>query len=116
MKCGQAIFVKDLWGSFVLRFIAQCEGRFILISNNLEPRNGYLLNDWRGVLRELVAVTVPAALVEKTRTAESAWSGLYVNFPLTYPLSVGSLASLLDAPADEVRAQLADLAVETDTP
>lgn len=87
----------------------------MLISNSLEPRNGYLLNDWHGVLRELVALTVPAALIEKTRTAESTATGLYVNFPLTYPLSVGSLASLLDAPTDEVRAQLADLAVEADT-
>ena len=114
MKCGEAVFVKDIWGNATLRFIAQCEGRFMQISHSLDQPNGIILADWHGVLRELVAVTVPAKLIEKTRNAESTATGLYVNIPLTYPLSVNGLADLLGVPADEVREQLADLAVDVD--
>ena len=113
MKCGQGIYVKDFYGTFVLRFIAQCEGRFLMITSGLESRNGYLLADWRGVLRELVATTVPAKLIEKTRSVEAVGgTGLYVGFGLTYPLPVAELARLLDVPADDVRAELADMAVQ----
>lgn len=111
MNCGEEIRVKDFWGSYAIRFIAQCEGRFLLISNSLEPRNGYMLSDWRFALRELVALTVPAKLLEKTYHAESTASGLYHNLPLTYPLSVKGLAALFAVPADLVREQLADLSV-----
>lgn len=114
MECGEAIHVKDWFGTYAVRFIAQCHGRFMLISNSADPRNGYLLSDWHGVLRELVGMTVPAALTEKTHHAESTGRGLYVNFPLTYPLSAKSLADLLGADIDEVREQLADLAVQVD--
>lgn len=113
MKCGQGIIVKDFWGSHAHRFIAQCEGRYLLISSPMDGRNGYLLNDWRAVLRELVALTVPRPLLEKTQTVEAAApdDGLYLNFPLTYPLSVSSLARLFGVPPSEVAAELADLAV-----
>ena len=115
MKCGEAIYVKDINGSFVLRFIAQCEGRFLLISNSFtDYRNGYLLSDWHGVLREMVAQTMPAKLIEKVMTAESTATGLYASIPLTYPLSAQGLANVLGVPVDEVRAQLADLAVDVD--
>lgn len=113
MKCGQGVMVKDFWGAYAYRFIAQCEGRFLLISNTPEPRNGFLLADWRGLLRELVALTVPARMTEKVRTVEATGaSGLYVGFALTYPLSVSDFVNLLGVPADEVRAELADLAVQ----
>lgn len=113
MNCGQAIMIKDFWGGYRMRFIAQCEGRYLLISNNLtEYRNGYLLADWRGVLREMIALTVPAKMLEKTCTVEATGrDGLYLAFGLTYPLSVASLAGLFGQPADDVRAELADLAV-----
>ena len=115
MKCGEAVFVKNVYGANVLRCIAQCEGRFMLISHTWDQRNGYLLSDWRGVLRELVALAVPAKLIEKTKRAEGTTaSNSYVGFPLSYPLSVKSLADLLGVTADEIRAQLADLAVEVD--
>ena len=117
MKCGEVIYVKDPWGTFALRFIAQCGGRFMVISNSVtDYRNGYLLSDWHGVLREMVAQAMPAKLIEKAHTAESTATGLYANVPLTYPLSIPGLASVLGVPADEVRAQLADLAVQTDPP
>jgi len=112
VKCGEAVFVKDFYGAIVLRCIAQCEGRFMLVSHTFDQRNGYLLSGWRGVLRELVALTVPAKLIEKTFTVESTATGLYVNIPLTYPLSVKGLAGLFGVPADEVWSELADLAVE----
>lgn len=112
MNCGEAIFVKDFYGSIALRCIAQCHGRFMLISHTWDSRNGYLLPDWHGVLRELVALAVPAKLTEKIMNAESTATGLYVNIPLTYPLPVKGLADLLGVPVDDVRAQLADLAVE----
>lgn len=115
MNCGEEIRVLDIYNATAFRFIAQCHDRFILISHTLDQRNGYLLADWRGVLRELVAVAVPAKLIEKTKRVEGSHSGVYVGFPLTYPLSVRSLADLLGVDADEVRAQLADLAVEVDT-
>ena len=115
MNCGQEIRVQDTYGATAMRFIAQCEGRFMLISHTFDHLNGYMLADWRGVLRELVAAAVPAKLIEKTKRVEGiAVNGLYIGFPLTYPLSVKSLADLLGVPADEVRAQLADLAVEVD--
>lgn len=115
MKCGEAIYVKDINGTFIVRFIAQCEGRFLLISNNIvDYRNGYMLSDWHGVLREMVAEAVPAKLIEKTRTAESTATGFYANIPLTYPLSAAGLAKVLGVDIDEVRAQLADLAVAVD--
>ena len=114
MRCGEAVFVRDINGSNVMRFIAQCEGRFMLITHSLDYRNGYLLSDWKGVLRELVAAAVPAKLIEKTMTTESTATKLYVAFPLTYPLSVRGVADLFGVDASEVRDQLADLAVQVD--
>lgn len=114
MKCGQVIYVKDFYGTFVVRFIAQCEGRFLMITNGLDGRNGYMLPDWHGVLRELIALAVPAKMIEKTRSVEAAALGPYVSFPLTYPLSVSNFVNVLGVPAVEVRAELADLAVMTD--
>lgn len=109
-ECGTAIYVKDLNSAYDCRFIAQCGGRFLLISRSGDYRNGYLLHDWRAVLRELAALTVPAKLVEKVKTAESG-AGQYVNVPLTWPLSAASLAALLGADEGEVRAELDDLAM-----
>lgn len=114
MNCGEEIRVKDHWGSVRFRFIAQCENRFMVISNSLDHLNGYMLPDWHQVLRELVAVTAPGKLIDKVHVAESSPAGRYVNIPLTYPLSAKGLADLLGVPADEVREQLADLAVEVD--
>jgi hypothetical protein len=111
MQCGQAIFVKDRDGAWDCRFIAQCGGRFLLLSRVGDHRNGWVMADWRMVLRELIALAVPARLTEKVVVAESTATGLYVNMPLTYPLSVTSLAGLLAVPVDNVRFLLADLAV-----
>lgn len=112
MNCGEEIRVQDINGANVARFIAQCHGRFIVISYQ-SYMNGYVLGDWQAVLRELVALAVPAKLTEKTLRAESAANGTYSNIPLTYPLSVSGLADLLGVSRDDVRGQLADLAVET---
>jgi hypothetical protein len=115
VKCGQEIHVQDMYRATSVQFVAQCEGIFIIIAHHpASYLNGYRVVGWHAVLRELVALAVPAKLVDRTFTAESTASGQYVNVPLTYPLSVDGLARLLDAPADEVRAQLADLAVSTD--
>jgi hypothetical protein len=109
MNCGETIFVRDINGSDVMRFVAQCHDRFMLISHGLEPMNGYILPDWQGVLYELVARTVPAKMIGKQLTAESRREGTYNNVKLAYPLSAGAMAALLGAPVDEVRAQLDDL-------
>jgi len=111
MNCGAEILVRDVFGSNEMRFIAQCHGRYLLISNGLDFRNGYYLQDWRYVLRELVSLTVPEKLTDRHRDVQSAGSGTYTAFPLTYPLPVRELAALLGADADEVRAELSDLAV-----
>lgn len=115
MNCGAEILVRDINGSNEVRFIAQCEGRYLLISYGLDWRNGYLLTDWRGVLRELVALTVPAKLIERARDVQSAGSGKYSSFRLNYPLSVKAVADLFGVDADEVRAELTDLAVNVST-
>jgi hypothetical protein len=115
MNCGEEIRVKDFSGSYAVRFVAQCGGRFMVVS---QPRhdhlNGYLLTDWKAVLRELIALAVPRKLVERTLTAESTADGKYHNIPLTYPLSTTGLSDLLSAPIGQVRQQLADLLVEAD--
>lgn len=112
MKCGEAIMVKDMYGAIPLRFIAQCDGRFMQISSRIDIPNGYLYPDWHGVVRLLVGLAVPARLVERVMSAESTATGRYVHIPLTYPLLVQGLADLVGAPVDEVRVQLADLLVE----
>lgn len=114
MNCGEEIQVKNIWGSVTLRFIAQCGGRFMQISDRGDIPNGYLLPDWHGALRQLVALTVPEKLTEKMMSAASTATGRYAHIPLTYPLSVKGLADVLGAPADEIRAQLEDLAVQVD--
>ena len=115
MKCGDTIFVRDLNGSNARRFIAQCGGRFMLISHIAgDYRNGFILSGWPGVLRELIVQTVPASLAERAFTIESTANGKYVNFPLTYPLSIMSLAEALGIEAADVRTMLKDLAVSAD--
>jgi hypothetical protein len=111
VNCGQAIHVRDAYGAYVVRFIAQCEDRWLLISRGFEPRNGYVLSSWRYVLRELIAMAVPAKLTEHVKSAESTGTQVFINVPLTYPLSAQSFADLLDVPVDEVRAVLEDAAV-----
>jgi hypothetical protein len=114
MHCGETIFVKDLYGTPARRYIAQCGDRFMVISHTADALNGQLLPDWKAVLRDLVAQAVPAKLTEKARIAETAGTGHYTGFPLTYPLSAAGLADLLGVLPGEVREQLADLAVSTD--
>ena len=114
MDCGQEIRIVDVFRNTTVRFIAMCHGRFMIIAHTPAHLNGYLLPDWHAVLRELVVLAVPAKLIDRTMTAEAAPGGQYVSFPLTYPLSIKSLADLLNAPPDEVGAQLADWAVEVD--
>lgn len=104
--------MKDWSGTYVARVIAQCHERFLLISHLGDHRNGYMLANWQAVLRELVALAVPAKLLERTVSAESTATGLYHHIPLTYPLSAQGLADILGVDADEVREQLADLAVQ----
>lgn len=111
MKCGEAVIVKDFWGAYRLRCIAMCEGRFMLISNQTDMLNGYLLAGWQAAMRELVALTVPAKLLEKTCHAESTTGGQYQHVPLTYPLSAKGLAGLFGVPDAEVAALLEDWAV-----
>lgn len=114
MECGQQVEALDTFGAIRMRFIYMCGGRFMVISNGLDWRNGYLLADWRGVLRELVTFTVPARMTDRLYTARSAHSGPYVAFPLSYPLSAANFAALLGVPVDKVRAELIDLAVQLD--
>ena len=114
MKCGQEIHVKDFYGANAVRFRAQCDGLWLVIAYNPSHLNGFVMPDWRAVLRELVALAVPAKLTERTMRASAIGTGTYVDVPLSYPLSISGLARLLDAPADEVGAQLADLAVSVD--
>ena len=117
MKCGQEIRVKDPFGTIVLQFIAQCDNMFIIIARPaVSYLNGYRVFGWQALVRELIALVVPAKLTEKRHDAESTASGQYVHVPLTYPLSVDGLAKLFDAPPDEMRIQLADLAVQMDPP
>ena len=115
MNCGEEIRILDPFGSREVRFIGQCHDRFMVIAHQGHGRlNGYLLDDWKAVLRELVALAVPARLTEKIMTAESTSGGKYARIPLTYPLSTSGLADLLGVPADDVREQLGDLLVEAD--
>jgi hypothetical protein len=98
-----------------MRFIAQCEGRFMLISYAVgDYRNGMLLQDWRPVLRELVGLSVPSGLTEMMHAVQSAASGLYVSFPLSFPLPVAELGHLLGVTPASVRAALEDMAVRYD--
>jgi len=115
MACGETIFVKDFYGAIAARLVANCHGQFMLISHGLDHLNGYLLPDWKAALRELVSRAVPAKLLEKTMQVEGTRAGSYVSWPLTYPLSVSGLAQLFGVEADEVRAQLEDLAVQGDS-
>jgi hypothetical protein len=113
--CGQEILVRDVFGQNAVRFIGQCGGRFMTISNIREPRNGYLLSDWRGVVRELVAMTVPASLrPDKGLDAMSHADGKYHHLPLSYPLSISGLAGLLGEDPVDVAALLKDLAVQAE--
>jgi hypothetical protein len=115
VKCGEEIRVKDLNGSYVIRYIAQCYGRFLTIASGISGRNGWMVADWHAVLRDLVAETVPRTLIERISTVESTADGTYNCVPLSYPLSVSGLAGVLGVPADEVRAQLDDLVVLVDS-
>lgn len=113
MKCGEEIQVRDLSGSNVMRFIAQCHDRYLLImSSPLDYRNGYMLHGWAPVLRELIAVAVPDKMTERIMMVQSAPSGLYAAVPLTYPLSVRGLASVFGVDPDSVRAELENFAVK----
>jgi len=112
MNCGEEIRVKDAYGAHAVRFIAQCHGRFLVISF-LERMNGYFLPNWEAVLRELVALTVPERMPEKILRAESGAAGRYNDIPLSYPLSIAGLAGVLGVTDDEIRTELADLAVQT---
>lgn len=117
MKCGESVNVKRYDGAFAVRFVAQCNGRYLVINNawSLSPRNGNLLSDWRGVVRELVALTVPRPLeYDKGLTAESAAGGLYHDLRLTYPLPVSGLAELLGVDLESMRELLSDLAVQAE--
>lgn len=111
IECGAEIRVQDIYNATAIRFVGQCGGRYIVIAHGSDYRNGYLLSGWRGVLRELITLTVPAKMIDKTMRAEASPEGRYVSLPLTYPLSVKALADLLAAELAEVRAELADLAV-----
>jgi hypothetical protein len=110
VNCGDTIYVRDLWGSNERRFIAQCHGRFLVIAPT-DHTNGFMLQDWRAVARELVALAVPVALTEKTRTVECHTDGGYVSAQLTYPLSMRLIADLVGAPLEQVSELLADLIV-----
>lgn len=117
MKCGHSVNIKRFDGAFAVRFIAQCGGRYLVINNawSLSPRNGHLLSDWRGVVRELVALTVPRPLeYDKGMTAESEADGMYHDLKLTYPLSAKGMAELLGEDAEQVRELLSDLAVQAE--
>ena len=107
--CGQSIDLKDPYGSRSLRFIMQCHGQWLVINHMWGglPHNGYLLHDWRAVLRELVAKTVPAKLAnERGLIAEGLAGGTYESILLGWPLSAAS------EDADAVRHELEDLAVQ----
>jgi hypothetical protein len=112
MNCGAEILVRDIYGANAYRFIAQCHDRYLLISHVGDWRNGYMLPNWQAVLRELVAMAVPGKITERVMDVQSAGSGTYHMFRLAYPLSAKAFADLLGVDADEVRAELADLAVE----
>jgi hypothetical protein len=109
MKCGEEIQVKDIRGSYSIRFIAQCNGRYMVIAHpQYSYMNGYLLMDWKAVLRELIAVTVPAKLSDKMMAVESSAGNMYHCIPLTYPLSIRGLAEVLGEDIEQVKAQVAD--------
>jgi hypothetical protein len=112
MKCGEEIRIADMLGSVNTRFIAQCNGWFLVVDNKQNSYiNGYRLPNWQSVMREMVAMTVPVALVEKTMYVESSTKGMYNRLPLSYPLSVKGLADILDVPGEEVSAELTDILV-----
>ena len=116
MECGQAVDLKDIYGQRPIRFVAQCGGRWLMISHSLtNPRNGYMFSDWRGVVRELVAMAVPRSLeTERGYRAESLAGGLFHDIPLSYPLSVQGIAGVVGEDIEAVRELLADLAVQAD--
>jgi hypothetical protein len=110
MKCGDDIRVKDLNQSHVVRFIAQCNGRYLVIANpTVNYMNGYLLMDWKQVLRQIIGLTVPEKLIEKRLSIESNTLGEYHCLPLTYPLSANGLAAILGVSGMEVRVELSDI-------
>jgi hypothetical protein len=112
MNCGETVFIKDIFGSYAKRIVAQCGGRFMLITHGLDPYNGNILMDWRQALDHLIMVTVPSKLLDKQMTAESHIGGSYIMMPLTYPLPITAMAELFGLEPVQVRAYLDDLAVQ----
>jgi hypothetical protein len=112
MRCGETVFVKDIFGSYAKRIVAQCDGRFMLITHGLDPYNGNILHDWRQALDHLIIVAVPAKMIDKQYAAESHVNGSYINVALAYPLPITPLAELFGLDPADVRAHLDDLAVQ----
>lgn len=116
MKCGETIFVRDIDGSYRVRFIAQCGGRFLAVTHcgtvTGTCLNGMILIDWKAVLRELVALAVPNSMIDKLQHVHTTAGGGYVDLALGYPLQASQLAQVLGgADVDEVLDMLHDLAV-----
>lgn len=114
LGCGEAVEVRNAWNTTTVRFVAQCGGRFLVISNNAQPVNGLMLHDWRAVVRQLVALAVPHSLQHMGQQARSLAGGLYHDLMLTYPLSAAGLAALIGEDDGSVRDLLADLAVQAE--
>ena len=103
--------MRDYFGANTVRFVAQHDGRYLSISHVSDYLNGHTHASWRSVLRELVSIAVPAKLTEKASICEGSPGGVYYSFPLTYPLSVRSMAAIMSQPVEQVRAELDDMAV-----
>jgi hypothetical protein len=121
VKCGQAIEVIDFYGAPSITFHYVCQGapggdgHWLIVNRAMTwPPSGSLLQA-DAILRELVALAVPRKLTEHARTVRGTDSaGLYIGFPLTFPLPVGDLARLLRQSSEHVREQLSDMAVQAD--
>lgn len=112
MKCGEEIRITDINGSYVMRFRAVCNDQFLVIASPVKSyMNGFILQGWKDVLREMICLTVPMKLERERYQAQSSTNNMYHAVSLTYPLSATQLADMLGVPMLEVLAQLRDWSV-----
>lgn len=112
MNCGEEITVHDPMAVVAARFLFGCNGVVMITEQLMLPKdiqrrtfNGMRIGDWRGVLRELVALAGHAT-DQMWWTAQRAGSRGQVR--LTRNMRASELAELLAEAASEVRKELHD--------
>jgi hypothetical protein len=116
LSCGDEVFVRDINGATLTRFVWQCGGRWLALQRDgalppdhpLNMHNGYA-GDWRWLLAYLMKA---ARLAREGHewAAVGGHSGWYIQ--LGPVVRVSELAGLIGMPPDDVRAELADYVIQ----